>query len=416
MKNIIIYIIILFSVVAEAATLSTSNLTYLGAFRVPQDQYVGNTLWFGYGGNAIAYRSDGNGGAGSLYIVSKQVGVDRMRDIGEITIPTPVINSSISSIPIASILNSGAVTEVTEGAYDSCLSGAQIPRMAGLLHLNSRLFVSFWDEYNVGDTDLCSTGYASPNLSGAPNFQGAWWLDDPSFTFVSGKTGTSIAEVSKNYSGWLLEIPSAWATTYVSGKLVAHGQSRAGGNFCRGPTMFASAINDYSNASPPPSSKVPAKALLCYDSGHSNYPNWTQSDFWYGGAWIESGSDSAVLFVGQRCQSGDYYDHAYLCSGGWEPELALYSPADIALVAQGSSAAYTPVPTEVVKLSTKIPYHLNQDAKGNVAYDRTGNKVYVIQGQADGVYPLVHVFEVSGGTVATYRRASGGGTIAGSIH
>ena len=93
----------------SSALVYPSDLQYMGAFRGPS----ANSYEFSkYGGRAMSYDPAGNGGAGSIFM-SEFYNSYRF---GEITIPVPVVATSISSLNSASFTSRNSTpVEATEG-------------------------------------------------------------------------------------------------------------------------------------------------------------------------------------------------------------------------------------------------------------------------------------------------------------
>lgn len=385
------------------AVLSSSNLTYLGAFRVPT--YDDGAHKWEYGGYGLVYIPDGDSGNGSLMSAGRDYDDAGVQvSVGEISIPTPVIDSTISNLNRASHL--GSFADITEGdiaasGNNSSCSSAVANTVRGLAYLNStddKIYISFWDYYNTEQCDLYSTGYATYSTwQSDPDYQGSWWLDDSDLT-----------EHSKDYAGYLFNVPSGWATTYLSGKQIATGQSREGGAYGRGPGLWVTDIGSYSDSSPPTDDKLPAKSLIFYATTEGdNFPDYSVADQWYGAAWVEQGEDSAVIYAGAQCFGDTDYHLAYYCGADYANPVAMthtltfYDPDDLVAVAQGTADPWSVQPTEVVDLSTLIDYHLPDDwdrggrVRGGVTYDSANNIIYIMMIETDSKYPVVHAFEVN---------------------
>lgn len=411
MKKLIFIVILCVIAVPAWAVLSSSNLTYIGAFRLPTTD-TGTVKWQ-YGGKGLAFRPEGNSGAGSLLSAGRNYNTyTNERDIGEFTIPTPVINTSIDNLNRATMLQT--FTDITEGDFDAGCEGtmASPNEVRGLTYIGQSdglLYISFWDSYNTGQEDICFIGYADIDFVTNPNYQGSWWLDD-----------ADITEHSKDYAGYLFNIPASWANTYLSGKRIATGQSREGGAYCRGPGLWAIDPGNYSNISPPTNDKLPAKALIFYATTEGdNFTNYTTCDQYYGAAWVEAGGDAAIIYVGTHCEAGCYYDNAYICPSAQTHQLIFYDPDDLVAVAQGTVDPWDVSPVETKNLADLISYHLPGwthagYARGGVAYDATGNRLYILQNRTDGSYPLVHVFSITQSSTPASSCAFMGVSVGGS--
>jgi hypothetical protein len=147
-----------------------NNMTYLGAFRAPTNTFAAYAL------NGLSFDSAGNSGAGSLF--ASQLYDNRL--VGEFSIPTPVITSSFSALPISgggSFLQ--APVEATEGAYllsGTGGAGASDYRLNGTLVYNNKLILGSCNTYS--GFPAMSHWRRPRNLSTTGQVEGGVWLDD----------------------------------------------------------------------------------------------------------------------------------------------------------------------------------------------------------------------------------------------
>ncbi len=135
---------------------------------------------------------------------------------------------------------------------------------------------------------------------------------------------------------------------------------------------------------------------------------WTWSDTIGGGAWIDTPDTGGLLVLGMMGTGHVYYEASNLHSDGSEFEFEIYSPKDLASVAQGADESSL-VPTSIW-VDPNLPSPNSGMSVGGLAFDPTTNRLYVlIEGvYQDGVewHPQVYVYQLSGSV--------GGGTASGT--
>lgn len=211
-----------------AELLQVDDFEYLGAFRLPGGEDRPQT--FAYGGNAMTFNPDGDpdgaadGFSGSLFVM----GHDRIaygdvpdgNQVAEVNIPVPVNEKSLEALNSAEFLQD--FENVAKGNFTAL---EEIPRV-GMAYLNRAdtgpLIHITWGAH-LQTADEASQGWFSPNLHKA-DMQGFWFLDDLDPYSVTG---------------YLFEIPSAWADAYTGGRVLASGRYRDGGQGGMGPALYA---------------------------------------------------------------------------------------------------------------------------------------------------------------------------------
>ena len=112
-----------------AALLQPDDLTYRGAFRLPEEPA---DFGWGYSGYAMTYYPAGDpdgpqdGFPGSLFIL----GHDQRQEVGEVSIPAPVISSAKSTTELPTAATLQELEDITGGMFGEL----EIPR-AGLAYL-----------------------------------------------------------------------------------------------------------------------------------------------------------------------------------------------------------------------------------------------------------------------------------------
>jgi hypothetical protein len=433
--------------------LQPSDLTYLGAFRLPGGDAPPQT--FAYGGNAMTFNPDGdpqNADAypGSLFVM----GHDTMpygdlpdgNQVAEVSIPVPTIGNNPADLPEAAFIQD--FQDVTAGYFSNL---EEIPKV-GMQYLNhpdtGPLIHIGWGQ-NIQPQDEPSHAWFSANLS-APNLQGIWFI------------GNQDLYSTNNY---MFEIPAAWADAHTGGRYLATGRMRDGGQVGMGPTLFAYTPWEEGGAAPPSGAHLPETTLLLYEKSSNTEEivrtlrDYQHPDEWEGGAWMTTSSGkSAVLFAGTKSNGTKYWygyinptgpdlacvdadvtdfttcrmadgsscppeDFAGCCeegasscvtNRGWwstrfDAQFIFYDPADLARVAAGEIESWEPQPYAVMD----IDEHLYLDPPewdkvnlgwgdqrryriGATAYDRENGLLYVLELYADGAKPVVHVWRVAG--------------------
>jgi hypothetical protein len=426
------------------------DLTYLGAFRLPQGGE--RPLTFAYGGGAMTFNPNGDpagssdGFPGSLFIMGhERLPYGELPDgnqVAEVSIPVPVISDNIGSLNQAEFVQqfhnvaAGWFTELEE-----------LPR-TGMLYLDHpatgpKIHLA-WGQHLQPDPPAASHAWFDPNLA-VPDMQGAWFIGEQSLYSVNG---------------YMIEIPAAWADTYASGRYVGTGRYRDGGWSGMGPALFAYRPWVDANGTPAaPGTHLSESVLLLYententDSIEKCLSGYQHPDEWEGGAWLTTGAGkTAVLFAGTKSTGAKYWygwvnpagpelpcvaeamipdftvcrladgtpcppEDFVECAGHndyrgwwttrWDAQFLLYDPADLARVAAGEIASWEPQPYATVNIDEYLylnPAGVEPDLLGTgvqrryrigeVAYDRANGFLYILEMFADEAQPVVHVWSV----------------------
>jgi hypothetical protein len=431
--------------------LQPSDLTYLGAFRLPGGDTPPQT--FAYGGNAMTFNPDGDPGntdayPGSLFVM----GHDTMpygdlpdgNQVAEVSIPVPTIENNPVVLPEATFIQN--FQDVTAGYFTNL---EEIPKV-GMQYLNhvdtGPLLHIGWGQ-NIQPPDEPSHAWFSVNLA-VPNLQGMWFIGDQDLYSTN------------NY---MFEILAAWADAYTGSRYLATGRMRDGGQGGMGPTLFAYTPWEAGGAASPSGTHLTETTLLLYEKSSNTeeiirtLDDYQHPDEWEGGAWMTTPSGkSAVLFAGTKSNGAKYWygyinpagpenacvdanvsdyltcrmadgsscppedftgcceEEASTCvtlRGWWsthfDAQFIFYDPADLSRVATGEIESWEPQPYAVMD----IDEHLYLDPPewdeinlgwgdqrryriGATAYDRENGLLYVLEQYADGAKPVVHVWRV----------------------
>jgi len=383
----------------QSRRLQPDDLEYMGAFRLPRDTPGDTWEWSGAAGG-LTYRSNGDPRGkvdafpGSLFATGHAW---RMQ-VAEISIPAPEFprDRTAGSLPIAETIQSfhavpGRLTDVER--MEILRAGLEyVP--GGVAGTADRLFFC-WAEHFQDDGP--SHGSCDPDLS-VSDTAGPWWVDRIDIYAVND---------------YLFSIPEQWSIRYLPGCYLAAGRFRDGGWSGQGPSLIA--LNPGDTDYPPAAgAQLENLPLILYDSSEGagdsaqTMAGYHHSDEWTGGAWIDSQSYRAVVFVGTKgrgnCWYGDRDGPCLDCRGerGWwsdrfEGGILFYDPDDLAAVARGEAAPHDPQPYAFMVVdevllhvfSTQQWHHL-----GPCAWDPRRGILYVSEPMADNARSIIHAWKI----------------------
>ncbi len=390
-----------------AGLLQPSDLLYIGAFRLPDAPGTPDNVnweWSNWAGAATCYPDGDPGGANDGYPGSIfGVGHDQTQYVSEISIPVPRKSASKN----VNELNTAGVLQDFHDIKGGLFGYIEMPRVgleylgpqgaqtSGKLHFS---WAQHLDEGNTGPTH----GWCELNLAN-PQSKGVWR--------IGGRTNYVTAD-------YMFEIPASWANVYTPGYRLATGRYRDGGQDAQGPAVFT--YGPWNQGNPPAAgTTLTTKPLLLYDNildplPQNNLNGYTHTDEWNGGAWLSSGNNSAVIFVGNKgvgytwygCANGLECPPACDCGedrGWWSNtiigQILFYDPADLAKVAHGTLPANRPQPYATLNIDPYL-YHISSTRQKHhvsaVAYDRQHGLLYIFEPFGDGDKTIVHVWSVTG--------------------
>ena len=395
------------------------DLTYMGAFRLPEGS--NNSNWE-YSGYAMTYYPDGDpqgpgdGYPGSLFAI----GHDHQQFVSEISIPEPVISPGKSLDDLHTAETIQGFHDITGGAFGYL----EIPR-AGLAYLppqgdqsSGKLHFAWGQHFE--DEWPSTHGWSDLDLS-APNTAGPWHIDGYS-NYVT--------------NDFLFEIPEDWASNYTPGLRLATGRFRDGHWSGLGPALFA--FGPWTDGDLPAGATLEdVTPLLLYGeqlegvleidiSGEHSMITFSEPDEWSGGAWLTADEKSAVIFVGTKALGESWYGFAngvvYPISGdpdevypdvppwphdsrGWWSEdiaaqIHFYNPSDLAAVATGEMETWEPQPYASMTIDDFLfdPGYDHELQKrylvGAASFDRERGRLFIMERRADEERSIVHVFQV----------------------
>lgn len=366
---------------------------------------------FEYGGNAMTFYPNGDpngatdGFSGSLFITGhERMPYGEVPDggrIAEVSIPAPQILADVHSLPQATMLQ--PLTDVAAGAF---VGLDEIPRL-GLAYLDTPatgpLLHIGWGAHFQPEPPIPSHAWLNLDLAHA-NLTG-FWLVSPENLYST--------------QGYLFDIPTEWADTYLGGRYLATGRYRDGGWSGMGPALFAYRPWQEDGTPAPDGTTLDAIPLLMYARSDQQpdivnaLNGYQHADEWEGGAWLTtSDGRAAVALVGTKgvgakywygwanpagadvpCIEAELIGQYTLCrladgsqcppedllgcerhndyrgwwSSAFEAQLILYDPADLARVALGEWTPDQPQPYAVVSLGDVLydnPDGVEADAIG----------------------------------------------------
>lgn len=385
----------------DADLVNPSDLVYLGAFRLPGEETP--PLTFAYGGNAMTFNPDGDSASGDAYPGSLFImGHDRQawgslpngNQVAEVSIPVPIIATDPDGLPAAGFLQDFA--DVTAGYFTGL---EEIPKV-GMQYLNHpdtgpKIHLA-WGQH-LQPSGAASHAWFNPTLT-APDLKGVWFIGDENLYSVNG---------------YLFEIPSAWADAYASGRYLATGRMRDGGQGGMGPALFAYRPWLPGGAAPAAGTHLSDTVLLLYETSDAtediirSLNGYQHPDEWEGGALLTTPSGkSAVMFAGTKSNGAKYWygyrnpaGPAYACvdvevsdfptcrladggtcpaedfngccdanegtcisQRGWwsthfDAEIIFYNPADLARVAAGMLSSWEPQPYAVLDIDDYLYFN-----------------------------------------------------------
>jgi len=432
----------------SADLLLPQDFAYQGAFRLPGGDEPPQT--FAYGGNAMPFNPSGAPGGtdafpGSLFIT----GHDRQAwgmlpngsQVAEISIPAPLASADLSALPSAEFIQT--FRDVAAGHFAGL---DEIPRI-GMQYLNHPLTGALihlgWGQHlQPAESWPPSHAWFSPDLSN-PQMKGEWYI------------GT---QDGYRVNGYLFEIPSAWADAHASGRCLAAGRYRDGGQGSMGPVIMAYRPWEADGSAPPSGTHLSESVLLLYENAYNtdqivrSLNGYQHADEWEGGAWISTASGkSAVVFSGNKgtgakywygyrragdpsspcvdpesigqfraciaadgtdCPAADLGSCAHEGDKGWwsssfKAQLLLYDQAQLAQVAAGTLEAWQPQPYAVLDIEDRLylnPAGIEEGMIGagvqrrykigDASFDRGSGLLYVLELFADQAKPVVHAWKV----------------------
>ncbi|UCE59216.1 MAG: hypothetical protein JSU63_17450 [Phycisphaerales bacterium] len=410
-----------------AERLEPADLTYQGAFRLPED--------FNWGALGMSFYPGGDSGTGSLLVTGFELlsdpahpgetcwdpSWDCYASYGEVSIPTPAVEANWEDLPGATL-----VTPLTN--FDGGLASS--------VH-REYLFVSDLEYVPQQGSQTGDKLYGSINLwyaegvAGADTFPTVWMANmDGSGAqgmFHVGPEGTSPYHGRKTGS-YLFTAPEWYADEYLGGRTLITGRSRGtpGDTFeeisidagSQGPTFFAF----HPWESDTSTGDLDALPVLYYrvsfpgcagpnvgDPEECDYPDFTMCDDWTGGAFVDNGTQRAIMLVGYKGLGDNCYDeppvecsdpcsasHGYHCQP-YERQVIFYDVHELGHSALENQDPWIVVPYEVWRpdefyLSDSPCYNA-----GGMTFDEDSGRIFIVErglGAGEENAVVVHVWSL----------------------
>lgn len=346
-----------------------ADLSYLGYFRVPNQDGEGNSL--GYGGHALSTHPAEN----ALFFG----GHDWDQQLCEIGIPA-VINTS----QVATIVQN--CTDITEDRLAEVDEGSI--KLGGTLLADGRLIVSAYSDYDADGSQQRSHFTTTPDLTASGDIGGPYQVGD----------------WAGIVSGYMAAIPPEWQAVLGGPTLT--------GNCCLSiisRTSYGPAVSVFNPADLGRHDPVPTIPLLFYPADHP-MDNWDATSPYFNGTTQIVGvafppGSRSVLFIG-RHGIGDFcYGSGEACSDPVNPYQGTHAYPYVHQV-----WAYDALELQAVKDGVREPWEvfpyaiwrLNEidDSGGasisGAAFDPTSGRLFVTENY--GEKPAVHVYQITTNT------------------
>ncbi|MCI0495202.1 T9SS type A sorting domain-containing protein [candidate division KSB1 bacterium] len=402
------------------------GLQYLGAIRLPESM--------SYGGDAIAYNSDGDGGQsgsgasdgfpGSIFVTD--LNQQEHGFVAEMTIPKPIISPSKN----LDELNEPAFIQQPANIRPANVNNWPYVDVwrTGLAYISdgAKLYSSWGFHYQLGEEKTASLSCCDANNLKGSTKRGAW--------FIGTKNQFPVDPMLNDY---LFAVPQSWANDNLSGRSILTGRYRDGGLSGLGPTLYA--VSPVHSATlPSAGAELPLTKLLQYGSveGTDNYhyPNsidgYKHSDAWRDANWISVPNQSSVMIIGNKAMGDNWYGyqrerllHDWLIADtpepefwstdaegkGWQahhwvPMAILFDPADLANVAKGNMDFWSPQPYAAVRFDESTFWGAKQEIT-SACYDPVNHFLYITEFNAPNEGRLLlHVWKVDAVTTSVLEQ------------
>lgn len=362
------------------------DMTYVGAFRLPEGDRVGCD--YGTGAHCFTYGGlfgVGPGGA-SLYVR----GHAWAGGVGEVSIPaTLTLNST--AVVLQDIHDLADGVEVDPGEVNG-----QGP-FAGLV-FSGRLIVSGSTYYDADGTQTNTHGVSGLDVSLAHDFDG-WYRFNP-----------ALVANPRSLGGFMTPIPIEWRALLGGPALTGNCCLSIISNSSAGPAATVFNPDDVGVTN-----QLTGTTVLYYPLAHPLAAESTQNEFFnlatqMGGVAFPSGTRS-VLFIGRQgtgpycygdgAPCGDPCDgskgtHAY----PYRHQVWAYDANDLLAVGTGAKPAWDVQPYAIWTLS-------DMDSSGcasisGAAYDPSANRLFIAERYGD--QPIIHAYAIANTGIPLDRR------------
>lgn len=353
--------------------LQKADLTYQGAFRLPEGTFGSSS--FHYGGTALAYHPGNN----SLFLV----GHDWDQRVAEVAIPQIIHGTQLSQLATATVRQ--PFTDASEGKMFTVDSGNV--KVGGLLVSSGKLYGSAYSYYDADTNQVLSHYRTATNLASQGDVQGMFQL---------GTLGAGMV------SGYMALIPSEWQALLGGTALTGQCCLAIIGRTSSGPAAFVWEPNDLGSKNP-----VPAQPLVYYPLS-TPLAAWGSTNPYYNGATEVKGvvfppGTRSVLFFGRHGTGTFCYGTGSECNDPtdsakgthaypYKYQVWAYDAAALLQVKHGQVQPWAVRPYTVWNFDLPLAGAIHI---GGATYDPNGRRIFLSQQCADtNCLPVIHVFTV----------------------
>lgn len=359
-----------------APLLQSSNMKYLGAFRMPTDDPLG-TSSFLYGGRALTPHE------GTLFL---QGHGQKDGNVGQIEIPSMLGTGSWNSLPEGKVLQGFA--DVTDGKLGTAGDTYNGMPVYGMLVYDEELIVAVSQAY--GSSQEASHGASGLSLANSGDFQGFFPM-------------AAVANL-RALGGYMTHVPPEWQSLFGGPALTGNCCLSIIGATSSGPSISVFDPADVGNQNP-----IPASTLLFYPEQHPSCGapgcDSTENEMFnlttrVVGVAFPAGT-SSVLFIGGQGTGPYCYGTAIECGDPALPDnkgphaqpyrhqVWAYDASDLLAVKNGQKQPWEPAPYAIWELPELTSTGVNVQGAG---YDPVTRRVYIAQDYAS--QPKIDVYEI----------------------
>lgn len=386
--NIIILLFFSTTGIAADKLIYSSDLTYLGAFKLPTGTY--GTSSFAYSSGDMTYNPTNN----SLFISGH---VYDQGHVAEVNIPTPVNSTNLGSLPEATVrqnfadISEGHLEQI--GAGGSSCTGTSIA-FGGMMVYGNKLVGTSFMPYDGGGCSVLSHFYSSKTVASTGDFRGMYQL--------SGMPGASFVDKA------MTPVPAGWQSSLGGPALTGATGMSIVSRASWGPDAFSFDPDKLGVTDP-----LPATPLLYYNETHKMYGTvaWNQTNpYWNGTTRIEGmhfiQNSRTLLFSGIHGTGTYCYGDVPPCvdpvsnskgdhSTKYDFQFWAYNVDDLVSVKNGTKQPWEPLPYAVWNVTLPFGGVKSIFEVGGSAYDPATQRLYLMQAHGNSDWPVIHVYQVN---------------------
>jgi len=371
--------------------LQTTDLNYIGAFRIPSGTFGcsdESRCAFYYAGRGLGYNSIND----TLFIYGHVYN----GWLAEVNIPALVNSSNINNLKTGTIRQNfidvwnGTLGYLGPGGSPLGNGGVT----GGVLVNGQRLVISQYAYYDAGYEAVLSHATVNANWESGLGFSGMKTVGPANASGVGQTAG---------YMAW---IPFQWRSLMGGSALTGISNISIVTRTSLGPSAWVFDPNQIGVTNP-----VPATQVVGYPDGHWTLGDYSQANSYMGGSDTVAGvvwptGSRTVLFFGRH---GDTYcygtgaecnDPADDSKGGhgypYHARIWAYDANDLFAVKSGTKNPWDIVPYWVYNFEESLNGLI--DATSfllGASYDESSKRIYISADHGDGVMPLIHAFQVN---------------------